>query len=121
MPRAFGVERTSIMSDKTDTSATAEFFAWLASPDGGRCREMKEIGEGLYAAIKPMLFHWTLKVGEIGNTVTYLDRWCYADQAKAEAAIRAWDGSGEPTGWHRHPYTGRRRDNGDPSKERVAA
>jgi hypothetical protein len=48
------------------------------------------------------------------------ERWCYSDYAKALAALLAWDGEGEPDGWHRHPDTGRRRENGDPSKEEIA-
>ena len=50
------------------------------------------------------------------------DRWCYETFPKALAALREWesrDGQGEPTGWHRHPNTGRRRPNGDASKEYV--
>lgn len=45
----------------------------------------------------------------------YEDRWCYSSYAKAKAALDAWDGTGEPEGWHRHPDTGRRVDeNGAP-------
>lgn len=36
------------------------------------------------------------------------NRWCYKGYAKAKAAFDAWDGTGEPLGWHRHPDTGRR-------------
>jgi hypothetical protein len=49
----------------------------------------------------------------------YGDRWCYETYAKAKAALDAWDGEGEPAGWHRHPDTGRRREGGDPAKEEV--
>jgi hypothetical protein len=34
----------------------------------------------------------------------------------------AWElvgGVGEPQGWHRHPNTGRRREDGDPTKETI--
>ena len=37
----------------------------------------------------------------------------------AVATLETWDGVGEPTGWMRHPTTGRRRPDGDPSKEYV--
>ncbi len=30
-----------------------------------------------------------------------------------------WEGEGEPTGWFRHPRTGRRRPDGDPEREYV--
>ena len=82
---------------------------------------MKQIGDGFYAAIKPLLFHWTLLVREVSDTMAYVDHWCYADQEKAENAIRAWGGPGEPTGWHRHPTTGRRPTDGDPHRESIAA
>jgi len=33
--------------------------------------------------------------------------------------MEAWDGEGEPTGWMRHPASGRRRPGGDETKEYV--
>lgn len=98
-------------------SADPDFSEWLCSPDGGGCVDDKLIGDGIYAAIKPLLFHWTLIVGQVGDRQGFEDRWCYESRAKAEAGLRAWDGSGEPTGWHRHPKTSRRRVNGDPATE----
>lgn len=52
----------------------------------------------------------------------YGDRWCYSSIWDAMEALAAWNGEEgtEPQGWHRHPYTGRRRENGDPSKEVIA-
>jgi hypothetical protein len=83
---------------------------WLA----GFCTENhyshpKLIGDGRYACVMPFLFTHAIITGRIGNRSTYEDRWCYATSAKAIAAIEAWDGTGEPVGWHRHPGTGRRR------------
>ncbi|WP_423396044.1 hypothetical protein [Burkholderia sp. LMG 21824] len=49
----------------------------------------------------------------------YGDRWCYSSYADAKASLDAWDGEGEPTGWHRHPDSGRRRENGDPNRETI--
>jgi hypothetical protein len=48
----------------------------------------------------------------------YEDRWCYAP-GTADRALAAWNGAGEPEGWHRHPTTGRRRPNGDASLEYI--
>jgi len=46
------------------------------------------------------------------------DGYCYADPALAIAAALVWSGDGDPLdGWHRHLGTGRRRQNGDPSRE----
>jgi hypothetical protein len=53
-----------------DQLNASEFFKCLASSDGGRFEEMREIGGGLYAANKPLLFHWTLLIGKIGNGMT---------------------------------------------------
>jgi hypothetical protein len=52
----------------------------------------------------------------------YGDRWCYESIWDAMEALAEWslrDGEGEPQGWHRHPDTGRRRENGDPATEYV--
>lgn len=76
------------------------FIDWLLTDDGGNCVEYKRLGIGLYAAIKPLMFHWTMIVGQIGDLDGYEDRWCYANRAKAEAGLRAWDGAGDPVGWH---------------------
>jgi hypothetical protein len=49
----------------------------------------------------------------------YDDCWDYPDAVAALAAMHAWDGQGEPEGWHRHPTSGRRRPEGDPAREYV--
>lgn len=52
----------------------------------------------------------------------YGDRWCFDGLWLAMEAMAEWigrDGEGEPTGWHRHPDTGRRRPLGDASKEYI--
>lgn len=36
------------------------------------------------------------------------DGWCYQTFPQALAALRIWDGEGEPVGWIKHPTTGRR-------------
>ncbi|WP_429565708.1 hypothetical protein [Paraburkholderia sp. MM6662-R1] len=47
------------------------------------------------------------------------DRWCYQTFDDARAALDAWSGEEgtEPTGWTRHPDTGRRRPDGDAGRE----
>jgi hypothetical protein len=52
----------------------------------------------------------------------YGDRWCFSSIWNAMEALAEWslrDGEGEPQGWHRHPDTGRRRENGDAATEYV--
>jgi hypothetical protein len=51
----------------------------------------------------------------------FSDSWIY-DVEQRQAGWRAalgWDGQGEPEGWYRHPQSGRRRPEGDPSREFV--
>ena len=78
----------------------------------------------LWAGVKPLLFHWTLIVGMTGERTFYDDRWCYADEARAHAALAEWKDrnfQAEPTGWRRHTATGRRsNDDGDPKTEWIA-
>ena len=47
------------------------------------------------------------------------DRRCYTRYDNARRALAAWDGAGEPNGWFRQPGTGRRRPDGDPTREYV--
>ena len=97
----------------------SEFIEWLGNDDN-RAVKVKVFSCGLYGAVKKLLFHWTLIIGQVGDTVGYDDRYCYQTEALARAALEAWDGRSEPQGgWHRHPSTGRRRPGGDPAKEHV--
>lgn len=77
------------------------------------------LDDGTVLAVGPMLF---------GNGRLYVDVhaqghadcYCYDDLEVAIAALQAFmPNSEEPTGWKRHPATGRRRPRGDPSKEYV--
>lgn len=80
-------------------------------------------GNGTYVAVYPLMFHWTMITGDIENWEFYDDRWCYANETLARAALAEWqarDWEGEPTGWHRHPPTGRRRESGNPATEYIA-
>ncbi|AXQ69838.1 hypothetical protein HOU03_gp430 [Caulobacter phage CcrSC] len=96
---------------------TPKFEAFLH--DNGYV-EFVDMGNGMWAGIKRLMFHWTMHTGEIDNEWSYVDRWCYQTRELASAALRAWaaDGfDGEPQGWHKHPKTGRTREGGDPAKE----
>lgn len=85
---------------------------------------IKVIGEDEYVAIKPLMFHWTMIRGSLLDVNTYDDRWCYANREKAEVALRDFPTDPapdyEPNGWHRHPSTGRRREDADPDEETFA-
>lgn len=68
----------------------------------------KLIPGGRYAGLSRMIFTTAIIVGEVGDTAQYLDRWCYNGHENAANALAMWDGNGEPTGWVRHPSSGRR-------------
>jgi hypothetical protein len=71
--------------------------------------------------VTPLLYTAAILVGRPG-VLTYDDRWCYHSPEAAMAAAKAWEGpwpGSEPTGWHRHPATGRRRDDGQAASEYV--
>ena len=71
----------------------------------------KPISDDRVAAVVPMLFTFAIvTVTPRGCHAGYEDRWCYHDFVGAFTALAAWDGTGEPAGWHRHPDSGRRRD-----------
>lgn len=91
------------------------FMHWLKSEG---LQHPKPIGNERYAAIKEFMFTHAIITGQIGDRVGYDDRWCYHDLGTAKAALEAWDGTGEPAGWHRHPASGRRR-NGDATTEYI--
>lgn len=79
----------------------------------------RQVATGVWVA--PLMYTCAILVGTVG-VLSYDDRWCYTDPDDALAAARAWGGpwnGGEPTGWHRHPATGRRREHGDPASERI--
>lgn len=80
------------------------------------------MGDGRWCAIMPLMFHWTLHIGQIGDRTGYDDRYCLRDRETAEKSLLEWAErgfAGEPEYWHRHPLTGRRREDGDPSKETI--
>lgn len=83
----------------------------------------RALGQGDYTLAKPLMFHWTVIHGEVGDMTGYWDRWCFATEALALEAVAAWPmvtpAKYDPIGWHRHPSTGRRRDFGNPEFEHV--
>lgn len=94
-----------------DQSAVSEEARFLEYLETDCCYlDVRSLGDGRYSAIMPLLFTHAIIVGRIGDRVGYSDRWCYGGLSKARTAHNAWDGQGEPDGWHRHPATGRRRE-----------
>ena len=97
------------------------FLQWLIDECG--YKHPRPLPGGRFACVARMMFTHALLVGRIGDRVGYADRWCYRSEAAAYKALQAWDGTGEPTGWVRHPDSGRRvsesPDERDQNGERV--
>lgn len=82
------------------------FLSWLETECGYKF--VREIPNDHYAAIYPKMFTHAIITGRVGDRVSLGDCWCYPDFASAVRALAAWDGTGEPQGWMRHPDSGRR-------------
>lgn len=102
----------------------------VPEPGGGAIAFLNQCGylaprliEGRrWAAIRPLMYTFAILVGKTDElAVGYDERWCYERLADALVAFDAWDGKvgTEPVGWIRHPTTGRRRPDGDASREYV--
>lgn len=78
--------------------------------------------DGRIAWIHQLMFtHAILVASPEAMGVGYEDRWCFTDKLKAQWALEEWTHGGvEPEGWIRNPRTGRRRPDGDKSKEYVS-
>lgn len=85
--------------------------------------EILGAGEGFYSHIKRFADGEAACVARMAFTCAVLykfdyaghsRRWCYETKADAVRALAEWDGAPgtEPEGWHRDPYTGRRRHEG---------
>jgi hypothetical protein len=89
-----------------DPHPRPEALYWRALPDG------YEI------TVYRMLTNTRVCFGEQGEWGGIINAYCYRDLSRALEAAAVWDGTGDPLdGWHRNPHTGRRREDGDPSKE----
>ncbi|WP_165356682.1 hypothetical protein [Sphingosinicella sp. BN140058] len=96
------------------------FLEWLIGEGYVR---LELASDDQWIGIRPLLFHWSMHLGLVGDTMGYNDRWCYQDEAAARAALAEWKSrgfKGEPEGWHRHPLSGRRRPEGRVELEYVA-
>jgi len=80
----------------------------------------RDLGDGVEIVVYPMTFGKARLCYSEDGFIT--NGFCYQDPARAIEAAKVWDGEGDPLdGWHRNPFTGRRRENGDPAKEIVRA
>jgi hypothetical protein len=81
---------------------------------------IRELPDGRVAWIHRLMFTHALLVAHL-PCESYEDRWCYQHREDAIRALQEWnpETEAEPTGWHRHPPSGRRRPGGDAAKEYV--
>ena len=97
--------------------ATDPFMNWLEKDCG--YRDVRKLPDGRYACIYPLLFTYAIITVQPDEFLSLDDRWCYYTYASARAALDDWDGTDEPSGWHKHPRSDRCRQNGDPEKETI--
>lgn len=76
------------------------------------------IDDERWVMIERLMYHYTIKTGTVNDFFTgYEDRWCIANLQRALISFAEWKTrgfEGEPTLWHRHPNSGRRRDQDNP-------
>ena len=98
----------------------AEYLEWLEAEGYAAALIMPD---GLWCGVKPLLFHWTMHIGAVGDKSGYQDRYCYSDFRRALLSLIEWserDFADEPTGWRKHPESDRcRNEDGDPASETV--
>lgn len=85
-------------------------YLWIEMLDDGRAVSLLPWSAGGFQ----------LSIGTLGSGF-YSDTWCYRGD-QHDAAWRAaltWKGQGEPEGWYRHPFSGRRREDGTPASEII--
>jgi hypothetical protein len=77
------------------------------------------LADGRLIDVTPLTFgRARLHIGPADDDA-YTNEWCYDDPLTALVSAAIWEGEGEPSGWSRHPKSGRRRPGGDPGKEYV--
>ncbi|MFP4895671.1 hypothetical protein [Paraburkholderia sp. EG304] len=84
----------------------------------GYSRPFRYLPDGRVAALMEInTWQWALVMGI--HPYGHMDAFYFHSLEAARTAIDAWDGTGEPQGWFRHPQSGRRRPDGDASREYV--
>jgi hypothetical protein len=80
----------------------------------------RELPDGTILAVGPML-HNNGRLFVNINRYGYEDCYCYDSLELANKSMMEFNPEvdKEPEGWKRHPTTGRRRKNGDPSTEEI--
>lgn len=77
--------------------------------DGNGYLSFVELPNGNLAAMMQLMF--TVAIVSGVSPTGYNNRWCYHNRFDAQDALEEWAENPdqiEPTGWHRHPPSGRR-------------
>jgi hypothetical protein len=84
---------------------------------------IRDYPNGIRAGVAPLLTGTgRIVIGQLQNwSRGYDEAYCYDTVGEAVIALLKWNGVGEPDGWFRNPGTGRRRPNGDKTKEYIWA
>lgn len=106
-----------------DDLQLGRWYLWFQSP-GDTPVLIRRLDDARYVGVVRFAYTWGLIWGWLDDPYGYEDRWCYERLDVAVTAGHAWNGdtvnqANEPQGWHRHPHTGRRRKNGDPTTEYI--
>lgn len=112
---------TTIVRPKINTrTADLAELAFMVDLVADGYLHVRPLPDGVrWAGLFRFMFTTAIITGRIGDRSCIEDRWCYHTEAVALAALEAWNGEGEPEGWHRHPMSGRRRENGTAELEEV--
>jgi hypothetical protein len=80
----------------------------------------RALPDGYEITVYPMTFGKARVCYGLQHDRCIIDAYCYPTRAQALDAAAVWTGEGDPPdGWHRHPNSGRRRDDGDATREYV--
>mgnify|MGYP000904736585 FL=1 len=110
----------SVVPEVEHLADLPEDGSWHFWKDGGQTLLARRIDARRYMAVMPLLYTHAIIWGYVSDEQQYEDRWCYHSADAAVVAATVWSGEGEPDGWHRHPFSGRRREDGDPAREYVS-
>ena len=96
---------------------TAVEKSQLEYPD--HYQHLRILPDGRAVWIQRKIFTHAITLGKAHDDIGHDNHWCYETRDQAVAALAAWDPmkQAEPEGWIRNPKTGRRRPNGDATKE----
>lgn len=80
-------------------------------------KQFWSLPDGRLCGLLRLLMHWTVHVDlhEFG----YEERYCFETDDLAIEAMAAWEGTGDPINWHKHPNTGRIRPDRTPASQQY--